>query len=233
MVNAIVLCSGGIDSVTTAYYVKKKLNYEKIIFLFFDYGQKTVQEEKRASIISAKKLGAKFIEIKLGWLGKISNSLINKEGEIKKLKREELKDTAEESKNWYVPCRNTVFLTSALGLAEAFFIKNKEIYDLFVGFKNEGKEGYPDTTPEFVKEMNKLSKVSCARAFKIKAPLIKKDKEEIIKLGTKLGVDYKDSFSCYVGKKIHCGSCLACKLRQEGFYWAGLKDPTSYQIKDN
>src|SRR3990167_1104976 len=116
MKNAIILCSGGIDSVTTAHYVKKQLRYNKIIFLFFDYGQKTVNEERKYSRLNSKKLKAKFEEVKLNWLGKISNSLINRKGKIKKLKKTDLKNTEEESKNWYVPCRNTVFITHALAL---------------------------------------------------------------------------------------------------------------------
>ncbi len=231
MTNAIVLCSGGLDSVTTAHYLKKKLKYGKLVFLFFNYGQKTLEEERHFSRINAKKLNAKFIEVKLDWLGKISGSLINKKGQVKKLERKDLKNTKEESQNWYVPCRNLVFLSHALALAEAIFVKHKKVYDIFVGFKNEGEESYPDTTSDFISKINMVSKTGCSKAFKVKAPLIKKDKEEIIKLGSKLGVNYKDSFSCYIGKNIHCGYCLACKLRQEGFYWAGIKDPTKYKTK--
>ena len=69
------------------------------------------------------------------------------------------------------------------------------------------------------------------QGFKIIAPLIKKDKEEVVLLGKKLGVKFKETFSCYVGKGKHCGVCLACRLRQEGFYWANVRDPTKYKIK--
>lgn len=224
--NAIILCSGGIDSVTTAHYVKKRLNYDNLTILFFNYGQKSYKQEKRCSARCAKELNAEFIEIKLLWLNQISSSLINKKGKVRKLKRKELKNTKEESKNWYVPCRNTVFLVYALTLAESRYIKNKSISEIFVGFKNDGKESFPDATKEFVDEMNKLSNISCSEKFKIIAPLIKKDKEDIILLGTRLGIDFRNTFSCYIGKEKHCGKCLACMLRKEGFYWANLKDPT-------
>ena len=229
MNNAIILCSGGIDSVTTAFYVKKRLSYDKIIVLFFNYGQHSINPERKASKNCAEKLNAKFIEIKLEELGKISNSLINKDGKIKELKREELKNTKEESEKYYVPCRNTIFLSNALAYAEGLFIKNQEEIDIFVGFKCEGKESYPDTTKEYVDIINKLSEISCNGKFKIIAPLIEKDKEDIIILGKELGIDFKNTFSCYVGKEKHCGKCLACMLRKEGFYWSNVQDETEYR----
>ena len=219
MRNAIVLCSGGLDSVVTSYYVKNKLNYNNMKILFFDYGQKSLNAERKCSKLTARNLKAEFIEIKLNFLSKISTSLINKEGKVKKIKIKDLKNSKEESKKFYVPCRNSIFLIYALSLAESLYVKGKEIYDIFVGFKNEGKESYPDTTEYFVKEINKLSNF-CQKRFKIKAPLIKKDKEDIILLGKGLDVDFKQTHSCYISNK-PCGYCLACKLRQAGFYWAG------------
>lgn len=226
MKNAIVLCSGGIDSVVTGHYVRKTLKYSKIIVLFFDYNQKSLVKERECSRNCSKELGAKFNEIKLDWLGKISTSLINKKGRAGKINN--LKDTKKESMKYYVPCRNTVFLVYALALAESLLLKENNKYDIFVGFKNEGKESYPDTTNEFVNEMNNLSKVS-AKGFKIIAPLIEMDKEDIVLIGKRLGVDFKKTHSCYISN-IPCGKCLACKLRKAGFYWAGIDDETEYQI---
>ncbi|MEK6854737.1 MAG: 7-cyano-7-deazaguanine synthase [Nanoarchaeota archaeon] len=227
---AIVLCSGGLDSVVAAFYVSKILKYDKIIVLFFDYGQKSVIKERKSAKKCSEEVNGKFMEIKLPELGMISCSLINKEGNIKKLKRENLKNTEKESAKWYVPCRNSVFLIYSLALAESIYMKEREIYDIFLGLKCEGKESYPDSTREFIREMNKLSRISCLKEFRIRSPLIKKDKEDIILLGKKLGVDFKNTFSCYVGGKKHCGECLACMLRKEGFYWAGIKDPTAYAV---
>ena len=231
MNSAIVLCSGGLDSITTANYVKKKLCYKKIKILFFNYRQKTIFQERKFSKKCAEKLGAEFMEINLKWLGEISNSLINKTGKVKKMNKNDLKDTKKESEKFYVPCRNTIFLTYALAIAESLFFKRKEISDIFVGFKNEGKESYPDTTKRFVKQINRLSEISCQKKFRIMAPLIEKDKEDIILLGGKLGVDFRDTFSCYIGKSMHCGFCLSCRLRQAGFYWANEEDPTKYRNK--
>ena len=231
MKNAIVLCSGGLDSSVTAYYVKKNLNYDNLIVLFFNYHQRTLNKERKASKTIAGKLKSEFKEIKLPELSNISTSLINKNTKTKKIKRKQLKDTHKESLKYYVPCRNTVFLIYALALAESMQIKNKEKWDIFTGFKNEGKEAYPDTTPEFVKEMNRLRTISTSVKGTITAPLIKEDKDEIILLGQKLGVKLEQTYSCYTSNSKHCGTCLACRLRQEAFYWANAKDKTKYKEK--
>ncbi len=233
MKNVIILCSGGIDSVTTAYYARNKLNYDKIILLFFDYGQKSINIERRCAKNTAKKLGAKFREIKIAELGELSTSLINKKGKVKNLELNDLKDTRKEGAKWYVPFRNAVFLVYALAFAESIFVRDGENYDLFVGFKSDMGEGYPDTSLKFLNDIERIGKYSKANGFRIKAPFIDKEKEDIISLGNKLGIDFKESFSCYVGRKMHCGTCLACRLRQEGFYWANIKDPTEYKEKPN
>ncbi|MEK6919104.1 MAG: 7-cyano-7-deazaguanine synthase [Nanoarchaeota archaeon] len=234
---AIIICSGGLDSVTTANYAKKILGYEEIIIMFFDYGQRTVKQERYFSKKCSKNLKAKFIEVRLDELKKWSTSLINKRSKVKKLRIIDLKNSKEESNKYYVPCRNTIFLTYALALAESKIIKEKEVFDVLVGFKSEGSESYPDTTKNFVKKINELRKEATLVKGKIKAPLIDKDKEDIIVLANKMGVRLEDTYSCYAGAKNyqHCGVCLSCRLRQEGFYWANTPDPTRYahKLKDS
>jgi len=231
MKNAIILCSGGLDSSVCSYYVKKR-GYEKIIILFFNYNQRTLEQERKASKKIAENLQAEFVEMNLKEISEISTSLINKNEPADKVSRKELKDSKQESDKYYVPCRNTIFLIYALALAESLQIKNKETYNIFTGFKCEGKEAYPDTTSEFVEEMNKLKEISTSVKGNIIAPLIKKDKEEIVSLGKELGVKFEETYSCYIGAgEKHCGTCLACRLRQEAFYWANVKDPTEYQKK--
>ena len=230
MKNAVILCSGGVDSVVTAHYVKKRLDYKGLIILFFDYSQKTLKSEEKFSRICAKELQAEFIKITVKELGSISGSLINKSEKFKGIERKALKNTKKESEKWYVPCRNLVFLSYALALCDSLFVKKKKNYDIFIGFKNEGNESYPDSTKEFVGQVDSIAKKSCSGKFRVIAPLIKKDKEEIIQLGKRLDVELKNTFSCYTSKKTgkHCGKCLACMLRKEGFYWANIDDPSSY-----
>lgn len=231
MANALVLCSGGLDSVVTLYYVKKKLTYDNMVILFFDYGQRNIKKEREFSKKCSIDNKSKFVEIKLDFLSRISTSLLNLEKTVKKIKRSDLKDTKQESLKWYVPSRNLIFLSYAISIAETFYIKEKKKFDIFVGFKNEGKESYPDTSKQFLDNLNKISRLSTLSKNKIYAPLIDKDKEDIIILGKKLGVDFNKTFSCYNSFSKHCGYCLSCRLRQEGFYWANIRDPTKYKSK--
>jgi len=224
MKNAIILCSGGLDSVTTSYFVKRKLGYDKLKILFFDYGQRNFANELAASKKCALDLGAEFFNFDVRYLGGISKSMLNSKGSAEEIKLEDLKDSKEESGKWYVPCRNLIFLSNALAFAESL----KEESDIFVGFKCEGSEGFPDATKEFVDSLNKVSAISTNGKFVIKAPLISKDKEDIVLLAEDLGVNFEETWSCYVGGEVQCGTCLACRLRQEGFYWANVKDPSSY-----
>ncbi len=226
MRKAIVLCSGGLDSVVLSHYVKKKLKYKKILILFFNYGQKSLLPERKYSKLCALEIGADFKELKISELAKLSTSLINLPGKSE-ISRKSLKNTKKESEKWYVPCRNLIFLSYALALADSLKIKENIVYDIFIGFKNEGSEPYPDTTKEFLNSINNISKKMKLKN-KIYSPLINKDKEDIIKLGNKLRVDFKKTFSCYIGNKAHCGKCLACMLRKEGFYWANIQDQTIY-----
>jgi 7-cyano-7-deazaguanine synthase len=221
MKRAIVLCSGGLDSVVCAHYIRKKLSYTSINLLFFNYGQRTVQAERKAAKQCAHDIRATFQEILLP-LAHLNVPLVSKSTKVKS--SHQVRDTTKEHNAWYVPGRNTLFLAHAFSTVEKMAAKDK--VDIFVGFKCEGKEPYPDTTPEYVSSINQLLHI----AFKnitLLAPFITKDKEDIIALGNKLGVDFTKTISCYTSNN-HCGSCLACRLRKQGFYWANVSDPTSY-----
>ena len=230
MKRAIVLCSGGLDSVVTAYYAKNRMKYSEGIILFFNYGQRSLLQERKCARLCSKRLNFSFIELNVQELGRLSPSLLNVKNRVRKIKRKDLHDTSKESSKWYVPLRNTVFISYGLALAESLYLKDGKKSDLFVGFKCEGKDSYPDTTEKYIQTINELSKVA-SMGFSVYAPLIKKDKEDIIVLGKKLGVNFKETMSCYNSDGTHCGSCLACMLRKEGFYWANIKDPTFYEDK--
>ncbi|MEI6731227.1 MAG: 7-cyano-7-deazaguanine synthase [archaeon] len=221
---AIILCSGGIDSTVTAHLVKKRMKYSKIAVLFFNYGQKSIKMERNCAKYVAKSIKSGFKEVSLPELHNLSTSLINIPGKHKSISKSNLKDTRNESKTWYVPSRNTLFLAYASALAEKGFIQYGIKSDIFVGFKCEGNDSYPDSTPSFVEKINSLFAKSLVYPVKVMAPLIKLDKEDIILLGKRLGVNFRKTFSCYIGKNKPCRSCLSCKLREAGFYWAGLED---------
>lgn len=229
---AIILCSGGLDSVVTAHYVKKVLHYRKLIILFCNYAQRTLVPERASSQKCAKDLHAEFKEVNLSYLKKIIPSLLNTKKKINVKRKINLKNTIKESKTFYVPLRNTIFLVNALALSEFLFLNKKETYAVFIGFKSEGKETYPDVTKKFLRYINGLKKFGTYKE-KIYAPLINKDKDEIIVLGKRLGVDLTKTYSCYMGSRNlqHCGLCLACKLRKAAFYWANVPDQTIYSSK--
>jgi len=231
MKQAIILCSGGMDSVTAAYHVKSVMDYDKLIFFFYNYNQRAYEGEKTAVQYFASVLKGDFIECDVRWLDSVSTSMINSDKKPEDMSSKSIKNTEKESANWYVPCRNLIFISNALAYAESEFIKSGIQSDIITGFKNDGAETFPDTTKEFADALTNISHISTAAKSKILSPLIEMDKEDIVKLGLKYSIPAEKTFSCYVGPEKHCGICLACRLRKEGFYWANITDKTAY-LKD-
>ncbi|MAE49239.1 hypothetical protein CMI48_00255 [Candidatus Pacearchaeota archaeon] len=212
--HAIILCSGGLDSTTVAYQAAQ--TYDTLTLLFFNYQQPTIEQERQSAQTAAQSLKAEFKEITL--------QKLDMAGTPNKLQEKDLKDTQEESANCYIPARNLIFLSHALSYVDTL----PEKADILVGFKNEGPEHYPDTTPAFVQQVNQISQEATKTKPKILAPLIKMDKEDIIQLATNLKVPLENTFSCYTSDTKHCGTCLNCQLRKAGFKWANQNDPTAY-----
>jgi 7-cyano-7-deazaguanine synthase len=223
--NAIVLASGGLDSFVLAHYLKNKLKNIKL--LFFDYGQRCLEEELYCVKLLAEKLKCKLKIIDLKWLGGISTSFINRG-----------RGGKEEIIKWYVPCRNSIFILAALAHAESEFISKKIKQDIYIGIKYEGEMRFKDTTPKFLRDINKLARHAQKGSFEIKAPFLNKDKEDVIELAVELGVNLEDTYSCYLGagfakinnKKIpmHCGKCAGCLGRKKGFKFSNTSDPSIY-----
>ena len=191
MKEILILCSGGIDSTTLSYYIKNKFPKEKLTFLFFNYSQPQYKAERYSSNYHSKILKAKFVEINLPALANISK-------EYQKLiplqKSNNLKNTKKESDYWYVPLRNTIFLAHALAYAELIHKKTNKKPIIYIGFKSEGKEPFPDTTKTYLNLINKLSKTA-SNNFKIEAPFINKDKEDIIFLAKKLNIELEKTLA--------------------------------------
>lgn len=229
---AVCLLSGGLDSaVTTA--IAKSLGYSEIFALTFFYKQKHKKE-----LESAKKL-AEFFRVKEHKILKVplneivDSSLVDKKREIPTGKTFEEIKKEREIPSTYVPSRNIIFLAYALAYAEKV---NADT--IFIGTNAIDYSHYPDCREEFIKKFQEVAKVGTKRGIegkkvKIKAPLMKLDKKEIIKKGHKLGVPFELTWSCYEGKEKSCGKCESCVLRLEGFSEAGLKDPIEYIINDD
>ncbi len=219
---AIILLSGGLDSITVLAQAIKQ-GYQ-CYALSFNYGQR-----HNAELIAAKKIAKhyqvsmyKVIELGFGSIG--GSALTDDHISIPESPQKGIPVT-------YVPARNTVFLSFALGWAEVL-----GLHDIFIGVNAVDYSGYPDCRPEFIESFQKLANVATKAGiegdkFKIHAPLIKLSKSDIIKLGSELGVDYKETVSCYAADSEGraCGVCEACRLRATGFQDAKIIDPTRYQ----
>ena len=222
--HALVLFSGGLDSTTVLSYALSK-KY-KIIALTINYKQRHCYE-----IEASKKIVKKYHNIKH----------IIFDIDLTKIGGSALTDNSIDVPNkntigipvTYVPARNTIFLSIAASFAEKYMIR-----DIFIGVNAIDYSGYPDCRPEFIKSYEQMINIgtksgSEGSAFKIHAPLINLSKSEIITMGTSLGIDYKDTVSCYAlnEKGEACGECDSCAFRRQGFADAGIDDPTIYEKK--
>ena len=219
---AIILLSGGLDSITVLALAKQQ-GYE-CYALSFDYGQRHNAELIAASQIAAHYQVKDHKIIKLG-LGAIGGSALTDEHiAVPNTPQEGIPVT-------YVPARNTIFLSFALGWAEVV-----EAHDIFIGVNAVDYSGYPDCRPEFISAFQHLANLATkagveGESVKIHTPLIDLSKAEIIKQGQALNVDYRMTVSCYSADSDGhaCGVCDACRLRKVGFEEAGCVDPTRYQ----
>jgi 7-cyano-7-deazaguanine synthase len=219
---ALILLSGGLDSVTTAAIARAE-GYS-IDTLTFNYGQRHNVEIALAEI-NSKLLNANkhvVIDIPIG----VFSSALTGQGDVP---RDE-DPMSTDIPVTYVPARNILFLSYAVAYAESH-----EIYDIFIGANAVDYSGYPDCRPEFFhsfQEMiNKGTKAGVeGLPFTIHTPIIDKTKAEIIKMGIILGVDYSLTHSCYDPdeKGLACGHCDSCILRRNGFIEAEISDPTRY-----
>ena len=223
---AVVLLSGGLDSATIlASAVAQGFH---CYCLSFDYGQRHDTELKFARNL-ARELGAKEHRI-----AKIDLTVFG--GSALTDHNLEVPDFAEHGDIpiTYVPARNTIFLSFALAWAEVL-----GALDVFIGVNAVDYSGYPDCSPEFVSAFSVMANLATRRgvegeALSIHAPLMHLKKDEIIKKGLALGIDYSRTVSCYQlnDEGAACGRCDSCGLRREGFVAAGIPDPTRYQLSN-
>lgn len=218
---AIILLSGGLDS-ATALAIAKKDKYD-CYALSVNYHQRHNYEltaaKNIAKYFSVKDL--KEVEIDLSWLQ--NSALTNKSLTIPQSLSDGIPVT-------YVPARNTIMLSLAMAWAESI-----DCTDIFIGVNAVDYSGYPDCREEYIKSFQKMANLATKKAVegglvKIHTPLINLSKKEIIKRGTKLGVDYSLTISCYQVSSdgLACGKCDSCRLRKAGFENSGIPDPTKY-----
>jgi 7-cyano-7-deazaguanine synthase len=223
---AVVLLSGGLDSATTAAIARAE-GY-RLFALSVDYGQRHRFELEAAARVAKSLRVERHVVASVG-LDQFGGSALTDDIGVP-LDRDE-NEISHGIPVTYVPARNTVFLSLALGYAEVVGAA-----DLFIGVNAVDYSGYPDCRPEFIAEFEKLANLATkagvekTMAFRIHTPLIQMTKAEIIRRGTELGVDYGLTHSCYAPNEagVSCGRCDACQLRRRGFAEAGVIDPIAY-----
>lgn len=224
---AVVLVSGGLDS-ATALAIARREGFETHA-LSIDYGQRHRRELECAHHI-ATALGAASQRVVRVDLRAIGGSALTADLAVPRDRSET--DIGHGIPITYVPARNTVFLSLALGYAEVV-----EAFDLFIGANVLDYSGYPDCRPEYLAAFERLANLATRAAiegqgsYRIHAPLIQMTKAQIIQTGAALGIDYGLTLSCYdpddQGRA--CGHCDSCQLRRKGFAEAGVPDPTVYR----
>lgn len=224
---AVVLLSGGLDSATgLALAVSRGFD---CYCLSFDYGQRHLTEIQFAKGLAAQHgaIDHRVIHIDIGAFG--GSALTDTDIAVPVSESGVIED--ESIPITYVPARNTVFLSYALGYAEVL-----EAHHIFIGVNAVDYSGYPDCRPEFIKAFETMANLATkigveGQPVHIETPLIDLTKAEIIGLGVELGVDYSKTVSCYqldqAGRA--CGVCDSCLIRKEGFARADITDPTAYQ----
>ncbi|MEH6581016.1 MAG: 7-cyano-7-deazaguanine synthase QueC [Halioglobus sp.] len=218
---AVILVSGGLDS-STVLAMAKSEGYD-CYTLSFDYGQR-----HRAELVAAERVSIalgdvehKVVTLNLDSIG--GSALTDTSIDVPEEETEGIPIT-------YVPARNTVFLSIALGWAEVLGAK-----DIFIGVNAVDYSGYPDCRPEYIAAYETMANLATRAGVEgdkltVHTPLMDWGKGEIIKVGLDLGVDYALTVSCYQATEegLACGLCDSCRLRAQGFTDAGVPDPTRY-----
>ncbi|MCK6052986.1 7-cyano-7-deazaguanine synthase QueC [Moraxella osloensis] len=228
--NAVVLLSGGLDSVTCLYWAKA--NYANVTAVSFNYGQRHDSELNAAKKIAATaQVNHRIIDIDLAQLG--GSALTDASLVVPDAKQTDFSDNQHNDSIpiTYVPARNTIFLSYALALAEV-----TQSNAIVIGVNAVDYSGYPDCRPEYIAAFENMANLATKAGvmgnhLHIATPLLHLSKAEIIKLGVSLGVDYALTVSCYRADSEGraCGHCDSCYLRQQGFLQAEIDDPTIYQ----
>ena len=218
---AVALISGGLDSYVSA--ANARADGYRLLALSVDYNQRHHVELAAARRIGAALGAERHVVLPLD-LSQFGGSALTADIDVPK------GGVGEDIPVTYVPARNTIFLSLALGWAEAAGAR-----DLYIGVNALDYSGYPDCRPEFIAGFEKLAELATkagveGEPFRIHAPLQEMSKADIVREGMRLGLDLGLSWSCYdpAPGGLHCGLCDSCRLRSKGFEEAGVPDPTRY-----
>ncbi|MEI7473656.1 MAG: 7-cyano-7-deazaguanine synthase QueC [bacterium] len=207
MNKSIVLLSGGLDSVVSLAFAKEEYNVQ--LAITFDYGQRAKTQEITAAAKIAEYYGIEHKVIDVEWLAQITKtSLVNTNNDLPNPETEDLDDfnaSTQTAKKVWVPNRNGLFLNIAASFADSFGYTH-----IIFGANREEAVTFSDNSAEFIEKINKSLEFSTLVNPKVFAPLIDKDKEEIVKVGLDLKVPLAFIRSCYTDNEKHCGKCESC-----------------------
>lgn len=213
----VVLCSGGMDSVTALHWARR--DHDVTAALSFDYGAKHNAREIPFAAAHARALGVRHHVVPLAFIGEhFASALLQGGGEIP-----EGHYAAENMKQTVVPFRNGIMLAVAGGFAESAGAQG-----LVIAAHGGDHAIYPDCREDFMRAMGDALRLGTYAGIALLRPFIALDKGQIATAGAHLGVDFAQTWSCYKGGEIHCGRCGTCVERREAFQQAGLADPTVY-----
>lgn len=213
----VILLSGGMDSVTALYWAS--LHHEIVAAISFHYGSKHNDREIPFANQHASHFGIPHLTIPLNFISEeFDSNLLKRGGEIPKGHYEE-----SSMKQTVVPFRNGIMLAIAAGFAES---RNAEA--LVIAAHSGDHAIYPDCREAFMQAMADAMRCGTYAGIELLRPFIATDKAGIAALGIALGVDFSQTWSCYVGGEVHCGECGTCVERREAFELAGFTDPTRY-----
>ncbi len=214
----VVLLSGGMDSVTAFHQVRRE--HEVVAALSFDYGSKHNAREIPFAKLHADRAGVPHRTIDLGFINDCFESdLLKSGGEIPDGHYAE-----ENMKRTVVPFRNGIMLAIACGFAESLGAEA-----LAIAAHSGDHAIYPDCREPFMQGMASAMEAGTYARIRLLRPFIDMDKTAIARRGAELGIDFAETWSCYKGGEIHCGTCGTCVERREAFLLAGLPDPTVYR----
>lgn len=216
----VLICSGGMDSVTLLHKAVKERGAENVEVLTFNYNSKHNKCEIPMATANCEKLGVKQTIIDMGFINdNFESALLSSGDDIP-----EGHYADESMKQTVVPFRNGIMLSIAAGFAES-----KGANKVTLGNHFGDHAIYPDCRGDFVKTMSEAMRLGTYNGVTIEAPFTDITKTDIAAIGDKLGVDFSLTWTCYKGKEIHCGVCGSCTERKEAFADSGVKDVTVYE----
>ena len=216
MKDAVIVVSGGMDSVTMLHEYRDEIG----LAITFDYGSTQNAREREYAVLHCKRLGISHLVIPLEFMHKYFKSSLL--GSAEDIPEGDYDDA--NMKSTVVPFRNGIMLAIACGIAESNGLKR-------VMIANHGGDHaiYPDCRPEFVAAMSAAMRNGTYEHVEVYAPYTNLTKAEIARHGAALGLDYSETYSCYKGGEKHCGKCGTCRERRQALEEAGISDPTEYE----